>query len=160
MDIFESLENLPVSEACFEDIIGIVEEYIQEKSDWTVKKWRKAAISSLANRAQAYQRAEDDFEREANKLSDDELQKREEDAGAKYHRMKHAEGVAFHMPDSNMEASKVIKAANKVDNDRSNKQKTIVSIPDSSNADKMKVTTRKAHSGSLKVSGFPSKDNK
>ena len=32
MDIFESLENLPVSEACFEDIISIVEEYLSESS--------------------------------------------------------------------------------------------------------------------------------
>ena len=32
MDIFESLENLNVSEECFEDIIGIVEEYISEKT--------------------------------------------------------------------------------------------------------------------------------
>ena len=30
MDIFESLENLNVSEECFEDIVGIVEEYIHE----------------------------------------------------------------------------------------------------------------------------------
>lgn len=30
MDIFESLENLNVSEECFEDIIGLVEEYIHE----------------------------------------------------------------------------------------------------------------------------------
>ena len=30
MNIFESLENLPVSESCFEDIIKIVEEYINE----------------------------------------------------------------------------------------------------------------------------------
>ena len=30
MNIFESLENLNVSEECFDDIIGIVEEYINE----------------------------------------------------------------------------------------------------------------------------------
>ena len=29
-DIFESLENLPVSEACFEDIIGLVETFLSE----------------------------------------------------------------------------------------------------------------------------------
>ena len=33
MDIFESLENLQVSEACFEDIIGLVEEHINERSE-------------------------------------------------------------------------------------------------------------------------------
>ena len=32
MDILESLENLPVSEACFEDIVQLVEEIIQEES--------------------------------------------------------------------------------------------------------------------------------
>ena len=30
MNIFESLENLAVSEECFDDIMGIVEEYINE----------------------------------------------------------------------------------------------------------------------------------
>lgn len=30
MNIFESLENLGVSEACFQDILNIVEEYINE----------------------------------------------------------------------------------------------------------------------------------
>ena len=30
MDIFESLENLPVSESCFEDIIGLVEAMLSE----------------------------------------------------------------------------------------------------------------------------------
>ena len=38
MDIFESLENLPVSEGCFEDIIGLVEEYINEMNVFTVGK--------------------------------------------------------------------------------------------------------------------------
>ena len=30
MDIFESLENLNVSEECFEDIVGLVEKYLNE----------------------------------------------------------------------------------------------------------------------------------
>ena len=33
MNIFESLENLEVSESCFDDIMGIVEEIINEVSD-------------------------------------------------------------------------------------------------------------------------------
>ena len=33
MDTFESLENLSVSEECFDDIVSIVEEYINETSD-------------------------------------------------------------------------------------------------------------------------------
>ena len=31
MDIFESLENLPVSEACFEDIVGLLEEKLKDR---------------------------------------------------------------------------------------------------------------------------------
>ena len=160
MSIFESLENLQVSEGCFEDIVGLVEEYIQEKSDWTIKKWRKAAINSLANRAQAYQAADDKLEGEADKLSNKEFDKKLQDVATKYHKMKHAEGVASHMPDSNIEASRVIRAANKVDNTRSKEQKEAVTNPNSSNANIMKAVTRKAHSGSLKVSNFPSKEGK
>ena len=36
MDIFESLENLEISEECFDEIMGIVEEYINELKDSTV----------------------------------------------------------------------------------------------------------------------------
>jgi hypothetical protein len=32
MDIFESLENLNISEECFNDIVGIVEEYLYESN--------------------------------------------------------------------------------------------------------------------------------
>lgn len=47
MDIFESLENLEVSEACFDELIGIVEEIINEVS---VGAWARAASSSLPQR--------------------------------------------------------------------------------------------------------------
>lgn len=40
MGIFESLENLEVSEACFDEIMGIVEEIINEISDDFIKKRR------------------------------------------------------------------------------------------------------------------------
>ena len=33
MDIFESLESLPVSEGCFEDIIGLVESKLREAEE-------------------------------------------------------------------------------------------------------------------------------
>lgn len=33
MNIFESLENLNVSEECFDEIMGLVEEYISETSN-------------------------------------------------------------------------------------------------------------------------------
>ena len=47
MDIFESLENLNVSEECFNDIISIVEEYINESTREVLdakqnKLWNKA----------------------------------------------------------------------------------------------------------------------
>lgn len=36
MDIFESLENLPVSEECFDEIMGIVEELLSESNPKTI----------------------------------------------------------------------------------------------------------------------------
>ena len=42
MDIFESLENLPVSEECFDDIVSIVEDIIKntkKKAEEAVKKY-------------------------------------------------------------------------------------------------------------------------
>ena len=47
MDIFESLENLQVSEACFDDIMGIVEEVINEVSDKTVEGALKKASDNV-----------------------------------------------------------------------------------------------------------------
>ena len=43
MSIFESLENLPVSEECFDYILGIVEEIINEVSDRTYRIRRNKA---------------------------------------------------------------------------------------------------------------------
>ena len=37
MDIFESLENLPVSEECFDEIMGLVEEILSEDIETTIK---------------------------------------------------------------------------------------------------------------------------
>jgi hypothetical protein len=47
MSIFESLENLNVSEECFDDIMGIVEEIINEV---TSKKWAQSAQNSIYTR--------------------------------------------------------------------------------------------------------------
>ena len=45
MDIFESLENLNVSEECFDEIMGIVEEVINEVSkDYLNDKREKANV--------------------------------------------------------------------------------------------------------------------
>jgi hypothetical protein len=50
MDIFESLENINISEECFNSIMSIVEEYINELDDETVDKL-------LRNRAYQYGKA-------------------------------------------------------------------------------------------------------
>ena len=46
MDIFESLENLNVSEACFSEIMDIVEEIINEVSD----KWKDDCTKSATDK--------------------------------------------------------------------------------------------------------------
>ena len=43
MDIFESLENLNVSEECFKNIIELVEEYISELNDGTYRRMKDIA---------------------------------------------------------------------------------------------------------------------
>ena len=54
MNIFESLENLNVSEECFDDVLRIVEEYISEIYDSTVAsmyKKRKEIEKKADNKA-------------------------------------------------------------------------------------------------------------
>lgn len=51
MSIFENLENLNVSEKCFNDIMGIVEEVINELRDNTVDACTQ---KRLKNRAEAF----------------------------------------------------------------------------------------------------------
>ena len=58
MDIFESLENLPVSEGCFKDIVGIVEDIISETLTYgTVKS---AVNTSIPLRLQKYKEVKAD----------------------------------------------------------------------------------------------------
>ena len=54
MDIFESLENLNVSEGCFDEIVGIVEEIIHELNDNTVKKVEDARDVALKSARDSY----------------------------------------------------------------------------------------------------------
>ena len=49
MNIFESLENLNVSEECFNDIVGIVEEYINELKDDLKLKVGKMRVNNAFN---------------------------------------------------------------------------------------------------------------
>ena len=52
MDIFESLENLEVSEACFDDIMGIVEEQLKDRM--TMGQLRKVGRTAVGQRKAAY----------------------------------------------------------------------------------------------------------
>ena len=64
MDIFESLENLGVSEACFDEIMGIVEEIINERDFCTrptaaknsIEGRRKASYDAVGNYATAVEK--------------------------------------------------------------------------------------------------------
>ena len=43
MNILESLENLPISETCFDEILSLIEEYINELDDGTYRRTRDIA---------------------------------------------------------------------------------------------------------------------
>ena len=82
--IFESLENLNVSEECFEDIIGLVEEYINEVS---FGAWTDTAKEVLPQREKSANLATANVERLKKRLPepdfedvdyDDKLRKRRE----------------------------------------------------------------------------------
>ena len=59
MDIFESLENLNVSEECFDDIVSIVEDIINERDIFTRPK---AAKNSIEGRQRKYYQALDNYQ--------------------------------------------------------------------------------------------------
>ena len=73
MNIFESLENLQVSEGCFEDIIGLVEEYI---SEYTPEQ-RNALVQARKNKAMETGRQVD--------IAKAALRQSEEKDGMKFH---------------------------------------------------------------------------
>ena len=90
MSIFEDLENLNVSEECFDDIMGIVEEIISEfdenKKVATVKK----RIDNLVDATKAAKESNAKFPRKgsidaqaANLLQTAELKKKQEEAARK-----------------------------------------------------------------------------
>ena len=108
MDIFESLENLQVSKECFDDIMDIVEEIISEVS---VKRWKEAAINSLARRGFEAGKMDADVNEviKKKKWSDKKLDKHFNAND----RISHAKEVA-HLPSSKMSANKVLGAARKV----------------------------------------------
>ena len=58
MDIFESLENLNISEECFNDIMDIVEEIISERDAFTRPR---AAKNSIEGRTKKYNDSYDKY---------------------------------------------------------------------------------------------------
>ena len=102
MDIFESLENLPVSEECFDEIMGIVEEIINEVSDrigrnkagdigsaqeeaaktaeGEDKEWAKDQAAKRNHQAAVL---DDKYERQAAKRAEEEYEKSKVDRSSK-----------------------------------------------------------------------------
>lgn len=116
MNIFENLENLNVSEECFEEIMGLVEEVINEVS---VGMWRQAAKNSLEDRKKDAKEKDEvadnimwknaQMKRESKKAE----QKEEEACSNAFdskQRAKHAEEVSL-LSDSKIRASRVKRAA-------------------------------------------------
>lgn len=113
MNIFESLENLPISEECFDEIVGLVEEIINEVS---MKKWVEAAKNSLPKRQEDAIKAE---EKEFRNLDDDERIRKAvtgnigKEARKAFDRATHAELVSL-IKTKGKSANKAIEAAKKV----------------------------------------------
>ena len=123
MDIFESLENLNVSEECFNDIVGIVEYFISEKV--SVKQWRAAAIRSLEGRAVKAAKADDKLDKAMSRNASEKTQDKYAKESAKAdERLEHAREVATTMRDSKMPANRVIKAAELASWDREDEPTT------------------------------------
>ena len=84
MDIFESLENLNVSEACLSDIINMVEEYINEISDDVAQgPWRKKKARTDELREKAMYGTEQDRVKHEDALIDELKHKVKYDSWAK-----------------------------------------------------------------------------
>ena len=110
-NIFESLENLNISEECFDEIMGIVEEIINEVS---VKRWRQAAINSLSNRAEENVTAGNQLSRAIRRKASNKVRdKYGEKAATAEERLQRAKEIATTMRDSKRPANKVVRAAKK-----------------------------------------------
>ena len=116
MDIFESLENLQVSEACFEDIIMLVEDILDE--GYSVKGAKNAAGNSIQPRKDAIENLEAEYKRYNGKLpatQQKELDNWYETNKAKLEdRLHRAEYFKNNLPNSEVDIKRVIKAADKV----------------------------------------------
>lgn len=119
MNIFESLENLSVSEECFDEIMGLVEEVINEVSD----KWKQNCKDNAANIKayfrKKYDRAESAYEKEpSSKNGDYVLDARIPLSKAERREEKLLKAIEKH---NKAKAEGRIKPAKKEDEDDSNK---------------------------------------
>lgn len=106
MNILESLENLQVSEECFNDIVKIVEELLNE-SDYSVTDVKKKASNALKSRLNKLNKGSQD-------LNDPEAQRN-------LSRARRASSI-LELPNSNRSFKKVQKAADNSLQNRKNKK--------------------------------------
>ena len=124
MSIFESLENLNVSEECFDDIMDIVEEIISEVS---MKKWTEtaAAVQPIRKAKAEHSKLKTDALQQAYNSTGDKSKHKdniknamldaEDERNADYSRAVHASEVSkLKKGTGNAPANRVVKAANKV----------------------------------------------
>ena len=119
MNIFESLENLNVSEECFNSIINMVEEIINEVSD----EWKQQCANSAKEKREyfkkLYDRAKSNYESERSSKNGDavlDASARSAEADKKEEKLKNA--IEKH---NKAKAEGRIKPAKKEDEDASNK---------------------------------------
>ena len=122
MGIFEQLENLNVSEECFDDILGIVEEYINEVS---VNMWKNAAKNSIPSRIKAVRKGPYEKTTVYSGKGKEEFRKpsgynKEEGVADEKDliRLKRAKDIVSNFTNSKKSANKLVKAADKVIKDR------------------------------------------
>ena len=81
--IFENLENLNVSEECFQDILNIVEEIINEISDYKAQgPWRKKEAKTRELRDKAIMGGEEERNKHEDALNDELKHKAKYDSWA------------------------------------------------------------------------------
>jgi hypothetical protein len=110
MDIFESLENLKVSEECFEDIMELTEAYINELKDETKVAVIKKRIDNLVDATNAAKKSNSKFPREGsiddqavNLLDTAELVKKQKEMANKLNRSSRLAGRSIKDPAQRLE---------------------------------------------------------
>ena len=132
MDIFESLENLNVSEECFEDIVGLVEEYINELYPATTKNVKKAYDRRVKQHNKNV-RAHNDAQNQANKTFNNKR-----DAELAYQKARTMEGASRRSLVSDLSKDNITpeQALNKQEKVESNQKKLERVIKKLDNAEK------------------------